>query len=302
MVGTPIAGSRLILPVERASRRTTRRKVLRWGVGLAAGTLTVDAWGIEPNGLVFETRTLPIPDLPVPFEGYRIAFVTDTHYPRRINQAFIQRAIEMGNAFRPDLFLFGGDFVDTHGLDAVPKIAGVFEGPSAPDGVFGVLGNHDWILDGEEVRREIGRTSPVRLLFNEHVILRRGGETIAIAGVEDLWMRRPDLERALVGIPAEMPRLLLSHNPDTAERYIGSSHLAESRRVDLQISGHTHGGEIVLPLFGAPLIPSAYGQKFAQGYVQGALHPVYVSRGITSPRGVRFRCRPEVTGITLRRA
>ena len=288
--------------VERAPRRTTRRKVLRWGAGLVAGSLAVDAWGIEPNGLVFETITIPIPDLPAPFEGYRIAFVTDTHYPRNIDRAFIRRAIEMGNAFRPDLFLFGGDFVDTHGLDAVPKIAGVFEGPAAPDGVVGVLGNHDWVMDGERVRSEIERTSPIRLLLNEHILLRRGGETIALAGLEDLWERHLDLERALVGIPPEMPRLVLGHNPDSAERYIGSAHLAESRRVDLQISGHTHGGEIVLPFFGAPLIPSAYGKKFAQGYVRGKLHPVYVSRGITSPRGVRFRCRPEVTGITLTRA
>lgn len=277
--------------------KTSRRKVLRWGAGVAAGALALDAWGIEPNGLVFERVTLPICDLPAPFEGYRIAFVTDVHYPRRISRGYIRRAIEVGNAFRPDLYLFGGDFVDTHDLAVVPDVAGVFEGPTAPDGVFGVLGNHDWLMDGHRVLAEIERTSPVRILMNEHVRLRRGGEEIALGGIEDLWTRAPDLGRALAGVPPEMPRLVLGHNPDTAERPFGAV-----PRVDLQISGHTHGGEIVLPLLGPPHIPSEFGQKFAQGYVRGALHPVYVSRGITSPRGVRFRCRPEVTGITLTRA
>ena len=208
----------------------------------------------------------------------------------------------MGRAFDPHLFALGGDFIDTKGLTKNPKLAGVFEPLAAPDGVFGVLGNHDWGIDGHEVAREIERTSPMRILMNEHVLLKRGGETIALAGLEDLWKRYPDTERALVGISPEMPRIMLSHNPDLAEYYCGSSKLAESRRIDLQLSGHTHGGEVRIPLFGPPHIPSKYGRKFEQGLVQGALQRVYVSRGICSPRGVRFGCPPEVTGITLIRA
>ncbi|RYG87417.1 metallophosphoesterase, partial [bacterium] len=288
LTGNASSSPPVVRGVERRPKRVSRRKVLRWSAGLLAGSIAVDAMGIEPNGLVFETITVPIRDLPVPFEGYRIAFVTDTHWPRNIDRTFIRAAIDMGLAFRPDLFLFGGDFIDTWRLNDVPKCAGVFEGPVAQDGVFGVLGNHDWALDGVRAHTEIERTSPIRILMNEHVLLRRGGETIALGGLEDLWRRYPDLEATLKGIPPEMPRLLLSHNPDTAEMYIGSSHLAESRRVDLQISGHTHGGEINLPFLGPPHIPSKYGNKFSQGLVQGALHRVYVSRGITSPRGIRF--------------
>ena len=282
--------------------KLSRRTVLKAGAALAVGGVGVDAFAIEPRRLRFERVTVPIADLPEPFHGYRIAFLTDVHYPRNIDRGFINEAIAMGNAFGPDLWTFGGDLIDTKGLSAVPTLAGVFEHAWAKDGTYGVLGNHDWHLDGPETIREVERTSPIRFLHNRHVLLNRGGESIALAGLEDLWEREPDLELALKGVTPEMPRLLLSHNPDTAELYVGSTGLAESRRVDLQLSGHTHGGEIVLPFFGAPKIPSRYGRKFDQGLVQGALHRVYVGRGIASPRKVRFRCRPEVTGITLVRA
>ena len=99
-----------------------------------------------------------------------------------------------------------------------------------------------------------------------------------------------------------MPRILLSHNPDPAEQGFGPDQGKTIPRVDLQISGHTHGGEIQIPFLGPPKIPSHFGRKFEQGLVEGKLHRVYVSRGICSPRGVRFRCPPEITGITLVRA
>ena len=275
----------------------SRRKLLRWTARGAAGIVglgALDAFAIEPRFLDLARVTVPIRDLPASFEGYRIAFLTDVHYPRHIDRGFIRRAVELGNSTNPDLYLFGGDYVD--GGHTVPSLANLFDGAKAPDGLYGVLGNHDWWVDGDGVRAEIERTSRIEFLDNRHVRLRRGGDEIALAGLEDLWCRRPDLDQALAGVPPEMPRLLLSHNPDTAEATNGSG------RVDLQLSGHTHGGEIVLPLYGPPYLPSHYGRKFAQGLVEGKLHRVYVSRGIASPRRVRFACRPEITAITLTRA
>ncbi len=278
--------------------KVSRRKLLRWtgyGVAGVVGGSALDAFAVEPNALRFERVRVPVKGLPPAFEGYRIAFVTDVHYPRNISRDFVRRAVAMGNGFRPDLFLFGGDFIDGPSASGVPSLAGLFDAASAPDGVYGVLGNHDWWIDGPGCRAEVERTSPVRFLDNASVRLRKGGDEIALAGLEDLWCRQPDLDAALAGIPPDMPRLLLSHNPDTAESVRGSG------RVDLQLSGHTHGGEVVLPFYGPPFLPSRYGDKFARGLVGGALHRVYVSRGITSPRRVRFACRPEVTGITLTR-
>lgn len=281
----------------------SRRKLLKWTAKGAVGIVglsALDAFAIEPRFLDLERITVPIRDLPAPFEGYRIAFVTDIHYPRNTSRDYIRRAVELGNSIRPDLYLFGGDFVEggrfAKSGERVPNLSGLLEGANAPDGVFAVLGNHDWSVDGDATRAEVERVSRARFLDNASVRLRRGGEEIALAGLEDLWCRRPDLDVALAGIPEEMPRLLLSHNPDTAEATNGSG------RVDLQISGHTHGGEIVIPFYGPPYLPSRYGTKFAQGLVRGALHRVYVSRGIASPRRARFNCRPEVTAITLTRA
>lgn len=287
--GTFIPGPR----VTGRGGKATRRQVLRWGAVGGASLLGLDAFAYEPNALGLRGVTLPIVKLPRAFEGYRIAFVTDVHYPRRIAPEFIGRAMAMARAFRPDLILHGGDFVDRKGgSDRVPSLAGLFES-AAPDGVFGVLGNHDHWFDAAAVRRELARSSPVRLLENEHAILSRGDDRLVLGGLEDLWGGKPDLTKTFAGAPEDAPRILLSHNPDTAEACAGAA------RVDLQISGHTHGGEVVLPLVGPPHIPSRYGRKFERGYVRGALHPVYVSVGVASPRGVRFRCPPEVTVITL---
>ena len=277
--------------------KVSRRKLLGWGAGFSVTALGLDALAYEPRHLRFEPVTIPIRDLPLSFEGYRIAFITDIHVPKRISRAFVHEAIAMAHGFRPDVLLFGGDFVDAplKGGGA-PSLAGYFESASAPDGVFGVLGNHDWWTDGHAVARDLEKNSPIQLLENHNVRLRRNGEEIALAGIEDLWCRDPDLTRALGGIPASMPRVVLSHNPDTAEECKGHG------RVDLQLSGHTHGGEVVIPFYGPPFLPSNYGRKYEQGLVEGKLHLVYVARGICRPRAIRFRCRPEVTGITLTRA
>ena len=281
-------------------KRPTRRQILGWGAGLGLGALGLDAFAYEPQALGLKTLEVPISGLGRAFDGYRVAFVTDIHYPRHIGGDLIRESVELAKSFRPDLLLFGGDYVDGKAGSAVPSLAGLFDGASAPDGVYGVLGNHDWWLDGEGTRRELERTSPIRLIDNANTVLTRGDDRLALAGLEDLWCRVPDLDVALRGVPEDVPRLLLSHNPDTAESVRGE--LKASSRVDLQLSGHTHGGEVRLPLYGPPYIPSRYGRKFERGLVRGRLHPVYVSVGIASPRGVRFRCHPEVTGIVLRAA
>jgi hypothetical protein len=102
------------------------------------------------------------------------------------------------------------------------------------------------------------------------------------------------LETSLLRTPKDAPRILMSHNPDYAEQ------LPAGVRVDLMVSGHTHGGQVNLPLYGAPLVPSAYGKKYQQGLVQGPNCPVYVSRGVSTiwPK-VRFNCRPEISLLEI---
>jgi uncharacterized protein len=129
-------------------------------------------------------------------------------------------------------------------------------------------------------------------------VIPRRAESLCIAGVDDLLEGSVDVESALRGVPEETPRVMLSHNPDVAEaaELIG-------KRVDLMISGHTHGGQVVLPIIGNPAIPSRYGQKYAYGRVRGPVCPVIVSAGVgMSLVPVRIGVRPEVVEITLRGA
>lgn len=260
--------------------------------------LALDALLIEPNWLSFETIEVPIEGLPDSFDGYRIALLSDFHYPIGLSVAFIRKAIALSNAFQPDLVALTGDFCDKKRGDpyTVPNLIGLFDAFEAVDGIVGVLGNHDHWIDADGIRQELTAHTPIRLIENQSVLVERSGQQIAIGGIGDLWEGVIDVKRTFEGVPDYIPRILLSHNPDTAEEMNGTI------RVDLQLSGHTHGGQVCLPFGPALRVPSRYGNKFRAGLVQGRSHRVYVTRGVCSTRHIRFWCRPEVTGIILRQA
>lgn len=275
------------------TRRTSRRIFLKRSLtGLAAIALA-DMLS-EPYRIAVEKVTIPITGLPDAFDGYRIALISDFHYPRQISADYIRHTVALANGFHPDLLALTGDFTDHKGARTVPDMSRLFADAEAKDGVLGVLGNHDHWLNEKGVRRELTKNTPVRLIENECLLLERGGQALAVGGVGDLWegVLKPD--EAFAKVAPETPRILLCHNPDYAETMVPKV------RVDLQLSGHTHGGEAYLPLLGAPFVPSAYGNKFRCGLVQGRKHRVYVTRGVCSMRRIRLFCPPEVTCITLR--
>ena len=274
-------------------KKLTRRDFLQRGFLATVGGTGLYAALLEPEWLALDRIDIPIQDLPPAFDGYKIAVISDVHYPRQIEVPFLNRAFDLVKEAKADVLVMPGDFCDGKGLTKVPALAGVFAMASAPDGVFGVLGNHDHWFDADAVKKELLGT-PIRLIDNKSVRLSRGGAEIALGGIGDLWCDLIDPERAFEGVPKEMPRILLSHNPDFAEDY------ERDERIDLQISGHTHGGEVRLPWGYSPIVPSKYGQKFRAGLASGKSHRVYTSRGICSPRHVRLFCRPEVSLITLR--
>ena len=120
---------------------------------------------------------------------------------------------------------------------------------------------------------------------------------LAVAGVGDLWEDRQDYQRALGGLPGSMPRLLLSHNPDLAEQ---AEFIRSGLRVDLMLSGHTHGGQVRLPGLGAPISSSRFGQKYSQGLVEGPVCRVFVCRGIgVSAFPLRLGVPPEIAVLEL---
>ncbi len=149
------------------------------------------------------------------------------------------------------------------------------------------MGNHDH-YHGVTLTRSALDKNGIHELFNSGIWLTRGSDRFRIAGVDDFWLGVPRLKDALEGIKPEERCLLLSHNPDFAEK-------VDDPRVGLILSGHTHGGQVVFPLIGAPIVPSAYGQKYLRGLVQTEKNRVFISRGtgtITPP--VRFACRPKL--------
>jgi predicted MPP superfamily phosphohydrolase len=157
--------------------------------------------------------------------------------------------------------------------------------------VYAILGNHDHWTDADEVARAL-QTQPITVLRNAAIPIDRGGARLWIAGVDDVWERHADLDQALRLVPADQATILLAHEPDYAD-------LAAQYSVDLQLSGHSHGGQVQLPFFGSPILPYL-GRKYPRGLYQIGSLQLYTNRGlgVVSPP-VRFNCRPEITLFTL---
>lgn len=284
----------------------TRRKFIKglaYGVGglaLAGGggvALLANSRYYAPRRIVVEEVSVPIEGLSSEFDGFKICQITDIHHGYHVEMEFIDKALEVALRLNPDIYALTGDYASykTEFADAVIKRLAMLR---ATYRTVAVLGNHDhWVGWHRHVPALI-RKNGIGLLNNTHIILEKGKGRLCIAGVDDLRIGRPDLGKALFGVPADVPRVLLSHNPDLADEKIGEE------RVDLMISGHTHGGQIRLPFsMYAPYTNSRYGQKYIGGLVKTGSTQVYVSRGlgtITIP--VRFNCPPEITLLRLVRA
>jgi predicted MPP superfamily phosphohydrolase len=235
-----------------------------------------------------------VPNLPAPFVGKTIGILTDLHHGPYVGINFIRSAIALANTLQPDVFALLGDFAH-HGPrveEQLPPCLDALSALRAPLGVFAVPGNHDMKSAGRAYREIIART-PLTDLTNRHQCLTCEGAELWLAGVDDLWWGRPNLRQALAGIPEGAAVILLCHNPDFAE-------CDPEPRVGLMLSGHTHGGQVYLPLVGAPWIPSRYGEKYRGGLVQGPASRVFVSRGLGEAGvPVRINVPPEINVLTL---
>jgi predicted MPP superfamily phosphohydrolase len=261
-------------------------------VALAGSTATACYGFAEAGGFEITRPTLALPVLPQPFDGVRVAFLTDLHHGPYTDLAFLTGAVRSALSLQPDVILLGGDYC----LREAKYIRPVFEvlrELNAPLGVFGVMGNHDYAHGPDETRREMRRAG-ITELTNEGVWLKRGDGRLRLAGVDDLWWGKPDAGVALGDATSTDACLLISHNPDFAETL-------RDPRVGLVLSGHTHGGQVVVPGMVNPFIPSRYADKYAQGLVDAPAVKVYVSRGLgATGLPVRYNCPPELTLLTLR--
>jgi hypothetical protein len=282
---------------KKQSRRTFLGNLLRAGAGL--GALSAMGAGYtfygEPGWLAVERVSVPIRNLPQALEGITIAQLSDLHASSVVRIEHITQAIEVANRQRPDLIVLTGDYV-TDELAFIPIVANAIAGLSAPLGVYAVLGNHDyWIGAPERVVAAL-EDAGVTVLRNTHKQLVVRDSAIWLAGVDDVWEEQNDIDAALQGIPNDAFTVLLAHEPDFAD-------VAAQRSVQLQLSGHTHGGQVRVPFLGAPALPPL-GRRYPIGLqrVPNRTTQVYTNRGIglISP-SVRLNCRPEVTVLTLQR-
>lgn len=233
-----------------------------------------------------------IDDLPPAFEGYRIAFLTDTHVASFMRRGLYREAVEQTMKFDPDLVLLGGDFVTW--ARHIPLMAEVLlTGLAARDGVYAVLGNHDYWADADGVVAAMTARG-VRFIINRSLTLERDRQKMTLLGIDELYRGKPDIDAAFALADAKRPCIAVSHHPDIVEELDG-------RRVDLLLCGHTHGGQIRFPFFGAAVVPSKHESRYASGFHRAGSVLMYVSRGVGAIPPLRILCKPEVATFTLRR-
>lgn len=280
--------------------RITRR-TWTWIFGVIAGAallLGVWAFWLEPDSLTVTERQLSLNWTAE--RSLRVAILTDLHVGSPFNGiAKLREIVDRTNAAQPAIICILGDLVIQGVLGGrfVPpeEIAAELKRLQAPAGVVAVLGNHDSWFDHGRVRVALERVG-VHFLEDTAARLDTPAGPVWIAGISDMWTGRHDLAAAMSVVKDDgAPVLLLTHNPDVFPLV--------PDRVTLTLAGHTHGGQVRLPLAGRPIVPSKFGQRFAAGHVvEGGRH-LFVATGLgTSVLPVRFRVPPAVTILTLLRA
>jgi predicted MPP superfamily phosphohydrolase len=304
------------VPAPTASHDATaihRRTLLRRAVASVAVTagwaIPASAATITPYRLAVRRYRIIIPDLPPGLHGFRIVQLSDTHVGPEVSESFVAESVQLALSLRPDLIVHTGDFLSAHPryIEPATRVLVPLVGACASP-PLAVLGNHDWWEGGgPPVARALERIG-IRPIDNAAVFLREdrtivtqdpGPERgVAIVGVGDLISGDTDVARAFARIPRGTPTVLLSHEPDVAE--IAELTATDAPRIDVMLCGHTHGGQVRIPLIGTPIIPSAHGQKYAGGLVNGPAFPVIISRGIGMTwLPIRWGVPPEVVELTL---
>lgn len=281
-------------PGRKMSRQMSRRQFLKRVLTttlMSAGTI---AYGhnIETSWVEVVPVHLTLPNLAPEFHGYRVVQISDIHMGVWMTRDRLMEVVSLVNQHQPDLVAITGDFV-TYGVRiSIEDLVTPLKALNAPDGVVAVLGNHDYWTN-TWLFRQIAHESGIIALINDVYTIERVQAVLNIAGVDDLWKGDPRLDLVLKRLPSTGAAILLVHEPDFADLS------APTERFDLQLSGHSHGGQIVLPFIGPPILPPD-ARKYPSGLYQVGKMLQYTNRGIGTGRlQIRINCRPEITVFTL---
>lgn len=226
------------------------------------------------------------------FAGLRLVQISDIHIGTWITRRLLAEAVDRVNAENPDIVAITGDFVTYDAQRFVDDLEQELSRLAPRYATLAVLGNHDHWSGAETVRRMLAQSGIIEL-GNCVYSLRWDNATLHFAGVDDFMNEKDRLDLVLKELSGDEAAILLAHEPDFADIS------AACRRFDLQISGHTHGGQVLIPRLGAPFLPG-YGRKYYSGLYQVDGMLQYTNRGLgTAELQVRFNCRPEITVFTL---
>jgi uncharacterized protein len=286
----------------------TRRRFLQVAAGVAAtGALALgeDTAILEPNRPTLVAMEVALARLPDAFDGFTIAQLSDFHYDEHFSAVPLRAAIEIVNNLHPDLVVLTGDFVTVpifHRRFHTTKRAASAAEPCASLlaqlhprlGMVSILGNHDVKSDAPRIIDTL-QSHGLPVLRNRSIPIEQGGSRIWLCGLDSVWEGNPDVDLALHGVPSEELVVLLVHEPDFADK-------AAHYPVDLQLSGHSHGGQVWLPGVGAPWLP-LFARKYPRGLYRVGPLTLYTNIGLGTIRlPIRLNCPPEVTLFTLRSA
>lgn len=265
--------------------------------------------------LKIERITIAIANLPPSLSESKIVQLSDLHYDGiRLSDKTLAEAIALSNQEHPDLVVITGDFV-TDDPSTIDELAAQLQRLHSKQGIYGCLGNHDLVGDRDrEIITEALAKVNISILWNQ--VVYPWGDSLALVGLPDFWSPEFRPSSVFAQIAPDIPRIVLSHNPDSAR-------ILKQWRVDLQLSGHTHGGQIVIPNYGPvfALLPQIRKYvpkilraripylkdcsqvikhwKWSQGWHQVGKNQLYINRGLGTYAPGRFFCPPEVTVITL---
>jgi predicted MPP superfamily phosphohydrolase len=281
--------------------RTNRRKFI--GLAAAAGVAAIagDSFLIEPNHPRVVRLEIALRRWPAPLDGFIIVLLSDFHYDPHFSAHPLKAAIGMVNALHPDLIVLTGDFVtypsfggdeEKAAADAEP-CAVLLQQMRATHGLWAVLGNHDCDTDADRVTNAL-ISQGIPVLANRSVPIESKGARFWLSGLNDVLSRTSDLNATLATVPSEEATVLLVHEPDFADH-------AARYPIDLQLSGHSHGGQVRIPFLPPLYLPHMARKYYAGLYKIGPL-TLYTNSGLgTIELPIRLNCPPEITLLTLRR-
>jgi predicted MPP superfamily phosphohydrolase len=276
-----------------------RRRFLQLGgtlAGSAIGAIAVGAYAsqIEPQHLVLERRTIRLPHLSPALDGFRIALMSDHHLFPFTPRGLLERAVEQANALDPDLVLLGGDHVCAD-VESIRELAPILGRLNAKYGVFAVQGNYDCVFGPELIRAQLGAQS-IDVLVNRGLHVGPSAGRLFLTGLDSVWRGMPDPISAFAGYREGSVALALVHEPD----YFPT--LVRLTPVDLQLSGHSHGGQVRIPALGPVVLPP-WGRIYHTGLYELNGHFLYTGRGLGMVElPLRLNCPPELTEIILHTA